>query len=231
VHKRRKKVSVVTKPFISDEIAFDADPESREEGNVRGNVNGDYDVDDDATHEYYDPAKLTFIFSTPSPLIKKSSQFEETEKTNKSPNHSYDEDSVQPPIVSKIEDLLKFTNDFQTTFKKRRQKVIKSFEEQSSDDENYDDENDATLQASANVPIVKNRIDQNEEEEENDDNEDNHHNEDHHQNDEHEQIQEEEEKDVSTATTAATTVGSELEEKSFPMERRYDVSHAQYGNF
>jgi hypothetical protein len=218
VHKRRKKVSVVTKPFISDEIAFDVDPESRE----KGNINGDYDVDDDATHEYYDPAKLTFIFSTPSPLIKKSSQFEETEKTNKSPNHSYDEDSVEPPIVTKIEDLLKFTNDFQTTFKKRRQKVIKSFEEQSSDDENYDDENDATLQASANVPIVKNRIDQNEEEEENEEN--NHH-------EEHEQIKEEEEKDVSTATTAATTVGSELEEKSFPMERHYDVSHAQYGNF
>jgi len=123
------------------------------------------------THEYYDPAKLTFIFSTPTPLIKKSSLIDESVKTHldnsnnhatidvdennnhnnhddddnihsasrrnhqiQSPNHSYESYEeekipIEPPIVTKIEDLLKFTSEFQKTIKSRRQKVADSFEE------------------------------------------------------------------------------------------------------
>ena len=161
------------------------------------------------THEYYDPAKLTFIFSTPSPLIKKSSQIDESVKSHldnnnnhattdldnnnnhattqldddnidsasrrnhniQSPNHAYnsgeeEEKPVEPPIVTKMEDLLKFTSEFQKTIKSRRQKVADSFEESEAskslvdiEDADYDeDERDEILQASANVPIRKNRL-------------------------------------------------------------------------
>jgi hypothetical protein len=179
-----------------------------------------YDNSDEVmTHEYYDPAKLTFIFSTPSPLIKKSSQIDESIKSHldnnnnnhattdlgnnnsnnnnhhstttlddekiasasrrnqniQSPNHAYNSDEedeeekpIERPIVTKMEDLLKFTSEFQKTIKARRQKVADSFEESEAskslvdindNDDDYDEEErDEILQANANVPIRKNRL-------------------------------------------------------------------------
>ena len=123
---QRRKIlnSAISQPFIADDEAFDL---GRDEDNV-GNVNYDDNNNNDDNNEYYDPAKLSFIFSTPSPLIKKLAQFEESDKTNdlnRSPIHSYninnhdddvdnDDDEVEEDegkIVTKIEDLLKFTKD------------------------------------------------------------------------------------------------------------------------
>jgi hypothetical protein len=176
-----------------------------------------------STHEYYDPAKLTFIFSTPSPLVKKSSQIEDSVESashsNNNPNHLYN-DAPTEPMVTKVEQLLKFTTDFQKSVKSRRRQIMnerqpdeedsirqKVFDEieRRSDDIDYDNERDEIIQANANVPISKSS---------------------------HRLA----EKITSTTTQAPTTEESKLdsfeeEEKSFPMERRYDVSsHAVSGS-
>jgi hypothetical protein len=83
-NRRRKKLAGIAQPFLSEERTFDADPDPED---------ADADADYDATNNYYDPAKLTFIFSTPSPLVKKSALLEESDKSSggqaRSPNHSY----------------------------------------------------------------------------------------------------------------------------------------------
>ena len=229
---RRRKISLaVSQPFISDEEAFDSGLGKDSE---EPQFDGDYD---EATNEYYDPAKLTFIFSTPSPLVKKSTQIEESEKSvspDQSPNHSYDRrdgaESGKEPVVTKVEDLLKFTPDALNLWR-RRQNVVDQLEERSdkvehvkdvdavvdleeddNDDASYDPENvddddddddDVELLKSANVPIIRNR-----------------------------QIHRHDKDDVSKTSNVVKGKADslELEDKNFPLKRRNDVSHAQYGN-
>ena len=227
---RRRKISLaVSQPFISDEEAFDSGFGKDSE---EPQFDGDYD---EATNEYYDPAKLTFIFSTPSPLVKKSTQIEESEKSvspDQSPNHSYDRrdgaESGKEPVVTKVEDLLKFTPDALNLWR-RRQNVVDQLEERSDkvehvkddddavvdveeddndasydpenvDDDDNDDDDDVELLKSANVPIIRNRQ--------------------HHRH------------DVSKTSNVVKGKADslELEDKNFPLKRRNDVSHAQYGN-
>jgi len=163
---------------------------------------------------------------------------------NHSPNHSYDRQDVaysgKEPVVSKVEDLLKFTPDSLHLWR-RRQKVVDQMEERSDnvehvkevddvdveadvdddkeddvdagydpenvEDADNDDDDDVVLQESANVPIIRNRQNQRRKT----------------QNDK-----------VDVSKTSNVDVKGkadslELEEKNFPLKRRNDVSHAQYG--
>ena len=88
-----------------------------------------------------------------------------------------------------------------------RQKLFDEIERRSDDNTDYDNERDEILQANANVPISKNNFNRLAEE-----------------------------FSISTTSQAPATEENKLdsfeeEEKSFPMERRYDVSsHAVSGS-
>ena len=62
----------------------------------------DQEEEEDLHQEYYDPAKLTYIFSTPTPLLKKSSQTFEDSKDF--PTHKSDQESL-PDSLEKPQDL------------------------------------------------------------------------------------------------------------------------------
>jgi hypothetical protein len=170
--------------------------------------------------------------------IKKSAFIDESEKSasvNHSPNHSYDvvdadanadaatdadvdadadadavtdvdKNAKREPIVTKVEDLMKLAERVQNL--RRRQNIPvdilqERFDVNDDDDVNYDAENDDFLQATVNVPIIKNR-----------------------------QNHRQENDAFTTSKTSKSTVdSSEFEEKNFPLKRRNDITHAQYGKY